>query len=144
MKSRRLRIVAVVIAVLLVGIQLIPVAHSNPPATKEPQWDSPETRALFMRACGDCHSNESKWPAYSYVAPASWFVANHVKDGRFELNVSEFNVPANRLPRLLRNTEQSITRADMPLPSYLWIHPEAKLSEADKTTLINGIKASFK
>ena len=65
----------VVIALILFGaIQLVPYGHnrSNPPVTGEPAWDSPQTRAYAKQACFDCHSNETIWPWYSYVAPASW------------------------------------------------------------------------
>ena len=59
----------------VVVMQLVPYGrdHSNPPVTAEPNWDSPETRALFKRACFDCHSNETVWPWYAYVAPFSWW-----------------------------------------------------------------------
>ena len=61
--------VAVVLALL---IQLIPVNHTNPPVVTQVAWDSPQTEALFTRACGDCHSNKTTWPWYSYVAPVSF------------------------------------------------------------------------
>ena len=67
----------VVLVVVLFGlIQLVPVQRTNPPVVAEPPWDSPETRALAVRACFDCHSNETVWPWYAYVAPVSWLVAH--------------------------------------------------------------------
>lgn len=56
--------------------------HTNPPVTAEPSWDSPRTRELFFTACKDCHSNESHWPWYASVAPASWLVYRDVAEGR--------------------------------------------------------------
>ena len=97
-----------------------------------------------MRACGDCHSNESKWPAYAYDAPVSWFVVHLVNDGREELNASEFELSSGSAQKLANKAAKNIERGEMPLSSYLLIHPEAKLTDAEKTVLINGIKASFK
>ena len=79
------------IVVLIVAVaQLVPYgrADSNPPVVQEPAWDSAQTRALFARACNDCHSNETVWPAYSYVAPISWLVVHDTLDGRRQLNFS--------------------------------------------------------
>ena len=59
----------------LVVIQFVPVERPNPPVLREPNWDSPETRALAQRACFDCHSNETTWPWYSQVAPVSWLTS---------------------------------------------------------------------
>ena len=74
-------------------IQLVPYgrSHDNPPVTAEPQWDSPETQALVKRACYDCHSNETKWPWYSNVAPVSWLVQNDVNEGREHVNLTEWD-----------------------------------------------------
>lgn len=68
--------------------RLLPVARSNPPVTREVQWDSTQIRALAQRACFDCHSNETVWPWYSYIAPISLRVADHVQEGRQKLNFS--------------------------------------------------------
>jgi hypothetical protein len=78
-----------------VAIQLVPYSrdHTNPPITGEPTWDAPETRALAKQACFDCHSNETEWPAYASIAPASWLVQRDVNDGRAVLNFSEWARP---------------------------------------------------
>jgi hypothetical protein len=70
--------------ILLVGIQVIPYgrSHTNPPVTGEPAWDSPKTRELAVRACYDCHSNQTVWPWYSHIAPISWLVQQDVDEGR--------------------------------------------------------------
>lgn len=80
---------------MLLAIQLVPYGrdHANPPVTGEPAWDSPETRALARQACFDCHSNETQWPAYASIAPASWLVQHDVNDGRALLNFSEWTRP---------------------------------------------------
>ena len=73
-------------------LQVIPYGrnHTNPPKLAEPEWDSPETRDTFFRVCRDCHSNETSWPWYSFVAPASWLVQYDVDEARSHLNVSEW------------------------------------------------------
>ncbi|MCB0186228.1 MAG: heme-binding domain-containing protein, partial [Caldilineaceae bacterium] len=80
-RHRRLRIGGVIVLIAaIVGIQLLPagVRRDNPPVVQEPPWDSPETRALAVRACFDCHSNETTWPWYSYIAPMSWMILQDV------------------------------------------------------------------
>ena len=75
-----MRRVGLVLAALLVLAQLVPVARTNPPATTE--LTAPlEVDGLLQRACYDCHSNETRWPWYAYVAPASWLVAGTASIG---------------------------------------------------------------
>ncbi len=75
----------VVVAALL--IQLVPFGSAgiNPAVINEPDWNSSDTQALFMTTCGDCHSNETRWPWYSRVAPISWLVYRDVLEGRKSL-----------------------------------------------------------
>jgi len=77
-----------VVVAMLVGIQFIPVSRTNPPVTTTMNWDSPQTEALFKRACADCHSNATVWPVYAYVAPVSWLISFDVTRGRSQLNFS--------------------------------------------------------
>ena len=78
---------------LFLLIQLIPVWlwQTNPPVRAEPAWPNQETRALAVRACFECHSNETRWPLYSRIAPMSWLVTSDVLRGRDELNFSEWD-----------------------------------------------------
>ncbi|MEZ4660589.1 MAG: heme-binding domain-containing protein [Caldilineaceae bacterium] len=137
--KRYLRIAGIVIVVLLILIQFIPVDRSNPPVTREVQWDSPETRALAQRACFDCHSNETVWPWYAYVAPVSLNVAHHVEEGRGRLNFSMWDQPNEDF----REMEKTIREGQMPLWDYLLAHSEAKLSDAEKEALIAGLQATL-
>lgn len=130
----------VVIGVVLFGlIQFVPVDRSNPPVVSEPNWDSPQTKALMERACFDCHSNETKWPAYAYVAPFSWLLAHDVQEGRQKFNLSDWA----RKPGEGGEMIESIQKGTMPMPIYLPLHPEAKLTPAETDALIAGIKATF-
>jgi hypothetical protein len=139
------RIILIGLAVLVGGfllIQLVPYGrnHTNPPVVREPNWDSPETRALAQRACFDCHSNETVWPWYSNIAPVSWLVYHDTEEGREYLNFSEWG--SNREGEEGEEMVEQIEKGDMPLPIYLPTHPEARLTPAEKSTLITGLLAT--
>jgi hypothetical protein len=102
--------------VLLAGflvLQLVPYGrdHSNPPVIAEPLWDSPDTRELSVRACFDCHSNETEWAWYSNVAPLSWLIQSHVDEGREELNFSE-----SQLDQEGEEAAETVRDGSMPYP----------------------------
>jgi hypothetical protein len=126
---------------LAVLLQLVPYgrSHSNPPVVQEPRWNAPETRALAVRACFDCHSNETKWPFYSHIAPASWLVQHDVDEGREHLNFSAFNLPQ----RHAQDAADQVRRNAMPPAPYMMMHPEARLSEAEFQQLIDGLSKTF-
>lgn len=143
MFKKILRFAILAIVVLLVLIQLVPYgrAHTNPPVVQEPAWDSPATRALAKRACFDCHSNETAWPWYTNVAPVSWMIQRHVDEGRQRLNFSDWG---NSRERELDEIAEVILEGEMPLPNYLPMHPEARLTPAEKQALIDGLNASLR
>jgi hypothetical protein len=120
-------------------IQLVPYGrdHDNPPVVAEPSWDSAQTRELAVRACFDCHSNETVWPWYSNVAPVSWLVQRDVDEGREELNYSEWNRPQEA-----EESAETVLEGSMPPRSYLLTHSEARLTDADLETLANGLAAT--
>ncbi len=130
------------VALGLLGLaQFVPYGrdHTNPPVTAEPSWNSARTRELFFIACKDCHSNETHWPWYASVAPASWLVYSDVAEGRSKFNVSRWGQgrqEAEEAAGLVREGE-------MPLWFYLPAHPEARLSAADKQELIRGLNETF-
>jgi len=134
--------IALILIILLVAIQLIPYGkdHTNPKVVAEPQWDSPQTKALFKRACGDCHSNETKWPWYSNIAPLSWSIYHHVMEGREHFNVSMWGVQKKNEGE---DAAEEVEEGEMPLKSYLLAHPEARLSDSETSELIEGLKRTF-
>ncbi len=136
-----LRIVLFVFLLVFVGLQLVPRGrnHTNPPVTGSPEWSSPRVEELARRACFDCHSNETKWPWYSNIAPISWRVVEHVEHGRSELNFSEFDKPQRHADEAARE----VRKGSMPLNDYLLLHPEARLSEEETQELIAGLEATF-
>ena len=129
------------LAVLFGVAQLLPVGapRTNPAVVAEPAWSSPRVRTLFFRACGDCHSNQTVWPWYSGVAPASSLVAHDVAGGRRNLNVSEWTRPQKHG----KEAAKDLREGEMPLPVYLAAHPQARLSASDKAELIAGLEATF-
>lgn len=143
MFKKILRFAILAIVVLLVLIQLVPYgrAHTNPPVVQEPAWDSPTTRTLAKRACFDCHSNETAWPWYTNVAPVSWMIQRHVDEGRQKLNFSDWG---NSREREVDEIAEVILEGEMPLPNYLPMHPEARLTPAEKQALIDGLNASLR
>jgi len=144
-KLTNMRLLTVIFAATLgtiVVIQAIPYgrAHSNPPITGEPEWATPRTRELMVRACFGCHSNEVEYPAYASVAPISWVVETHVSEGREKVNYSEFN----SRQRGADETVEVIEEGSMPPGYYTQFgrHPEAKLTTAEVAELIAGLKAT--
>jgi hypothetical protein len=88
-----------------------------------------------MQSCFDCHSNQTRWPWYSRVAPVSWLVQNHVDDGRRALSFSEWN--AAQPSRRARQAAETVQRSSMPPRDFLLLHPEARLSAVDKQALVD-------
>jgi hypothetical protein len=140
MKSRvRILLLGVLAAAVL--IQIVPYGrnHTNPSTRVEPAWNSADTRELAVRACYDCHSNETVWPWYSHVAPASWLVQRDVDRGRRELNFSEWNRPQDEADE----AAEMVQKGKMPLSYYVPAHPEARLSQAEREALIAGLTATM-
>ena len=136
----------VVLVVVLFGlIQLVPVQRTNPPVVAEPPWDSPETRALAVRACFDCHSNETVWPWYAYVAPVSWLVVHDTDEGRQHLNFSEWSAASTGgRENPADEAGEKIAEGEMPPGNYLPLHPAAQLTDAEMQALIDGLAASLR
>ena len=133
-------IVTAVAAVGLILIQFIPVKITNPPVVSEPNWDSPQTRALAQRACFDCHSNEVVVPPYAKIAPVSWIIANHVSEGREKLNFSDWGKVRSKKAN---EAIEVISEGEMPPLYYTVIHPAARLTPAEKQALIAGLRATI-
>jgi hypothetical protein len=199
------RVILIIVGVLLlifIGMQFIPIKRTNPSVTTQLKWDSPQTEALARRACMDCHSNETRWPWYTYIAPASWLTYYDVMRGRSQLNLSTYN-PASggrpgegfgqpsdlayRLGQILAGENRRgglgqgegggrpfptrtpgqqppqngqfrpgggegraggritevIQNGSMPPAKYTLIHSDAKLSDAERQQLIQGLQATL-
>ncbi|MDZ7777836.1 MAG: heme-binding domain-containing protein [Bacteroidales bacterium] len=120
---------------LLVIIQFFQVDRTNP--TIKGEFEAPkQVKSIFERSCYDCHSNETHWPFYSYIAPVSWLVVKDVNEGREELNFSEWDKynqekKAEKAEEIIEEIEED----EMPMKIYLITHPDAKLSKEEKETI---------
>lgn len=120
---------------LAAAIQLVPVRRANPPVTADVAAPAP-IQTLLRRACYDCHSNETVWPWYSGIAPASWLVAHDVNDGRRALNFSTWSdYDRTTGAKKLKEAGDEIAEAEMPPWTYLLIHPEARLNGGERRQL---------
>lgn len=131
-------------AVLLTGafvIQLARPARTNPATDPSRTLAAiahvpPDVQSVLERGCRDCHSHDTRWPWYSEVAPTSWFVIDHVNHGRRHFNYSDWaQYDQDKLPKLLKDMCELTRKQDMPLSSYLWLHPDARLSDRDISSL---------
>jgi hypothetical protein len=126
---------------LFVAIQLLRPARTNPPVdpghTLQARAHVPaEVDAIFARACQDCHSNLTRWPWYSQVAPVSWLVASDVNEGRRHMNFSEWDPRASHHSgSLFDEICEQVRTGEMPLWFYLPLHPDARLSPGDVNTI---------
>jgi hypothetical protein len=123
---------------------------ANPPRTNPPivhdllATNAPpaEIAALLHAACYDCHSSETRWPWYSRVAPMSWLIANDVKDGRKDLNLSDWpSTDPRRAARKLENMSEKIGYGEMPPKKYTAIHADARFTDSQRKELTDWLDA---
>ena len=123
-------------------MQFIRPDRTNIAVEKSMEIQTPvEVTQIFQSACYDCHSNETKYPWYSNIQPFGWFLKNHIEDGRKHLNFSTFATyePKRQAHKLFESVEM-VENGEMPMESYLLMHPEAKLSESQKAEIVNYFK----
>jgi len=125
--------------VALSAAQLVQPTASSKLSPRSPRTDllqdqnlDPQVRTILRRACADCHSNQTHLPWYARVSPVSWLITRHIEQGRQKLNFSEW--PQNSANQK-QDIADSIDKAQMPLPSYLFLHPQAQLSTAEKNAI---------
>ena len=144
---RVLKWLAIVLVVAFIGIQFVRPVRTNPQVDEGQTifartQMTPQVSAILDRSCRDCHSNKTDWPWYTNVAPLSWWISNHVADGRKDLNLSEWGrLARDRQDRKLRQICDEVSDGVMPLSSYLPMHPQAKLSAEDKKILCDWTDA---
>jgi len=144
---RVLKWMVIVLVALFLVIQFIRPARTNPPVDESQTifgrtQMTPQVSAILERSCRDCHSNKTVWPWYTNVAPISWWLSNHINEGRQNLNLSEWGkLPPDRQDRKLRQICDEVSDGMMPLSSYVPMHPQAKLSAEDKKILCDWTEA---
>jgi len=139
--------IGVTLIVLLIVIQFFRIDKTNPEVVLKNDFiaiqNPPEKIAKILKtSCYDCHSNETAYPWYSNIAPVSWWVKEHVEDGKKHLNFSVWSsYNAKKADHKLEEMYEEVEENEMPLSSYTLMHGEAELSEDDKKLLINWIKS---
>ena len=139
--KKAIKIFAIVLAVAFLILQVFQIDKANPPVVESETLEAAinvpaDISQIIARSCNDCHSNKTVYPWYTSLQPNGWFMRDHIDDGRRELNFSVFNTytQTKKLKKLEEICEQ-VNAGEMPLPSYLWIHGDAALSESDRQAL---------
>ena len=124
---------------VFVALQLVPYgwSHPNPPVVQDAPWPDAESAAIARESCYACHSNETDWPPYSYVAPISWLVRRDVEDGRDELNFSRWDRDDGEAD----DAAEAIVDGAMPPGRYTMIHRGARLSDDEADVLVAALEA---
>jgi hypothetical protein len=124
------------VAVLL---QFLPFGRlgANPPVTRDAPWPNGRARELAVAACYDCHSNQTRRPLYSQVAPFSWLIARDVEQGREKLNFSAWEGSGGDA----RDAAETIVEGSMPPRRYLPLHADARLSQDERRLLVEALEA---
>jgi mono/diheme cytochrome c family protein len=134
--------VVVGLAAVFVLIQFVPYRVDNPSTRDEPAWDQPRTRQLAQQACFNCHSNETDVAPFEQIAPLTWWITNHVKEGRGALNFSEWHTAAGEEAG---EAAEPVAEGGMPPNYYTWLgmHSESKLSPGELQDLIDGLERTI-
>ncbi|HBR52796.1 MAG TPA: hypothetical protein DEA82_00870 [Flavobacteriaceae bacterium] len=139
------KIIAIVLLVVFVGIQFIPSSRNQSDSVPETDFmlvnDVPENiQNKLQVSCYDCHSNNTQYPWYNKVQPVAWFLEDHIKEGKAELNFNEWDsLSTRRKTSKLRSIIKQIENGEMPLDSYTFIHRDARFSEAEAEEIINWV-----
>ncbi|MCB9223257.1 MAG: heme-binding domain-containing protein [Crocinitomicaceae bacterium] len=134
--------ILIALLIILVGIQFIRIDTTT--NEMDPNQDflaltnaPKEVSDLMHNACYDCHSNETKYPWYSQIAPISWWVGHHIDEGKHHLNFSEWgSYEPKRADHKLEECVEEVEHGEMPMDSYTWMHSDAKLSDEEKEMLM--------
>jgi hypothetical protein len=142
---KRTKVVLLTLFALFLIIQLIrPVRNKSgqaPEADISSLYGMPDqVHGIFRRACYDCHSNSTAYPWYANIQPLGWLLADHIREGKAELNFNEFGTYSLRKQKSkLKSIAGSIEDNSMPLSSYTFIHKNAKLSLTDKVLVLSWL-----
>ena len=136
-----LKIIGWTLAGLLVLIQFIPV--TLPETGEMDEYDlfttttvPEEVGSIIKNACYDCHSSQTRYPWYTYIAPAKWLIIQDVNKGRKELNFSGWDsLNIRNKIKLLDEIAEEVEEGNMPLPIYTLLHPEVSLNEEEREML---------
>ncbi len=148
-KKKIFRYVLIALAVFLIIAQFFPIDKTNPqsdPAADFLMLEQPsqEIATLLKDACYDCHSNQTKYPWYTSVAPLSWWIKGHIDHGREHLNFSTWSdYPAKKASHKLEECFEVVEGKEMPMLTYWLVHPEANLSADQRIALVDFFKTKY-
>jgi hypothetical protein len=137
------------LALVLLIIQFIP--NDLPPGSNNNAGDiinsgivSQDVATLLRTSCYSCHSNETKYPWYSYVAPSSWLVNRDVRKARNEMNFSTWtDYDQRKMIRKLDDIATEVGEGHMPMPIYTLMHPSSKLSEEQRELIVSWTESAM-
>jgi hypothetical protein len=134
------------LAVAFVLMQLANPSRVNPPVINPfPITNAPpEVAAMLRAACYDCHSDETRWPWYSHIAPVSWLVASDVSRGRNHLNLSDWPSEPIRAAKKMEDMSDEIDYREMPLTKYTLIHADARLTDSQRQQIEDWLQSQVK
>jgi hypothetical protein len=140
-KRKRSGLILLILLLVVVLIQFLPVDRSVPEVVPTQDFlvvTAPDAylRMLIKEACYDCHSYETEYPWYAYISPVSQWLQGHVNNGREHLNFSIWATYAHEdEDHALKEAAEMVETKSMPLKSFLWVHPEARLTDVQRTEL---------
>ena len=140
------KIIALILLVGFVGIQFVPTDLNQSDTVPKTDFllvnnTQENISALLQESCYDCHSNNTEYPWYNKVQPVAWFLEDHINEGKEELNFNEWDAYSNRRKNSkLKSIISQVNDDEMPLASYTLIHKDAKLSNSEKTLIIDYMK----
>jgi hypothetical protein len=141
--SGRLKKTMIALVLAFLAAQFVRMDKSNPPVRSD-LTAPPAVKAALRGACYNCHSNETVWPWYSNIAPASWLIAADVKEGRGHMNFSEWGTyDSETQSHQMRSVTEEVGNHDMPPWYYRIAHSEAQLSQSDRDLILawaSGVK----
>lgn len=135
--KKLLKIVFFALLAAFLAAQFVRAERTNPPVDPSLEYRAPaHIQPILDRACMDCHSNRTRWPWYSNITPASFFLVDHVNEGREELSFSELRgYSPKKAAHKFEEICGEVKQGHMPMPEYLWLHRSAKLSPDEKQAL---------
>lgn len=140
---------AVLVVAIVLVIQVIPVERNVSTVPPGQSFEKTEkvpanVAAILKVSCYDCHSNNTRYPWYSVLQPGAWFMARHIKKGKEELNLDEFNDYSKRRKKAkIKSIISQIEKEEMPLKSYLLLHPDAGLTPNKKKVLLQFFQSEL-
>lgn len=146
MLKKMIKITVIALAAAFVVLQFFQIDKTNPAVieaeTLEAAVAVPSDIALIVgRSCNDCHTSKTIYPWYAYIQPSGWFLKGHIDDGKRKLNLSHFNTfDLKKKVKKLEEICDEVESGRMPLPSYLWIHRDAGLSESERKAVCDWAK----